>query len=238
MKENKVIEINHINKSYGGKRVLKDVSFTVKPGTIHGFIGPNGAGKTTTLSIIMRLVLPNGGDVKVDGKSVAHNPSFNQDIGFIPAEPRFPSMRVEDYALDCGYLRDISRGEVLQKISSSPLAEFRYKYCHELSTGWKKFLQLFVLSLYRPKIIIADEPANGLDPSFRAKLSKELDNVRKRGGTVLFSTHILADLQKLADDITMIKKGKIVYSGIKTADIEKTYEEYFIDKSEKGLFEL
>lgn len=236
--EKAAIEIKNINKSYGDKKVLSNVSFTVKPGTIHGFIGPNGAGKTTTLSIIMRLVLPTSGNAKVDGKSVAFDPSFNQDIGFIPAEPNFPNMRVEEYAVDCGYLRDVPREEVLKKFFASPLSEHRGKFCHELSTGWKKFLQLFVLSLYRPKIIIADEPANGLDPSFRASLSKELDNIRKRGGTVLFSTHILADLQKLADDITMIKKGRIVYSGVKTADIEKTYEEYFIDKSEKGLFEL
>src|SRR3954470_2518294 len=115
--EKTAIEIKNINKSYGGKKVLSNVSFTVKPGTIHGFIGPNGAGKTTTLSIIMRLVFPNNGEVKVDGKSVAHDPNFNQDVGFIPAEPLFPNVKVEDYALDCGYLRDIPRDEVLKRFS-------------------------------------------------------------------------------------------------------------------------
>ena len=131
----KVIEVNRISKKYD-RYVLNDVSFDVKPGTIHGFIGPNGAGKTTTLSIIMRLVLPNGGDIKVEGKSITTDPSFNEHLGFIPAEPKFPSnLSVEEYALDCGYLRDIPRDKVLQKLVSSPLSQFRYKKCHELSTG-------------------------------------------------------------------------------------------------------
>src|SRR4051794_34931528 len=130
----KIIEVNHISKKYD-KQVLKDVSFDVRPGTIHGFIGPNGAGKTTTLSIIMRLVLPNGDDIKVEGKSVANDPSFNERLGFIPAEPRFPNLTVEDYVLDCGYLRDIPRKQVLRKLASSPLSQFRSKKCHELSTG-------------------------------------------------------------------------------------------------------
>ena len=235
--KNSVIEVENINKRYD-KNVLSNVSFEVKPGTIHGFIGPNGAGKTTTLSIIMRLVIPNGGNVKVEGKSIATDPSFNQNLGFIPAEPRLPSITVENYVLDCGYLRDIPRKEVLQKLSSSPLRQFRYKKCHELSTGWKKILQVFSLSLYKPKILVLDEPFNGLDPSFRKDLFDNLVNVRKEGGTVLLSTHILSDLQKLADDITMIKGGKIVYTGNKTADIEKTYDEYFVKKGGKSLFEL
>jgi ABC-2 type transport system ATP-binding protein len=92
---------------------------------------------------------------------------------------------------------------------------------------------LFILGLYQPEILILDEPFNGLDPSFRQNLIDELQNIVHQGKTVLMSTHILSDLQKLADDITMIKDGKIVYSGAKLADIEKTYEEYFIEKDKK-----
>ena len=82
-----------------------------------------------------------------------------------------------------------------------------------------------------------DEPFNGLDPSFRQDLFNNLLSIKKQGGTILMSTHILSDLQKLADDITMIKNGKIVYTGPKTGDIEQTYEEYFVEKG-KRLFEL
>ncbi|CAH1755792.1 23168_t:CDS:2 [Entrophospora sp. SA101] len=226
-----------MNKKYGNKTVLNNVSFTVREGTIHGFIGPNGAGKTTTLSILTRLVLPTGGEVYIDGKSVINDPTFNERLGFIPAEPRFPSSKVEEYVLDCGYLRDIPKGEVLRKLASSPLNQFRNQNCHSLSTGWKKILQVFILGLYRPRILLLDEPFNGLDPSFRQDLFNNLKSIRADGATILMSTHILSDLQKLADDITMIKNGKIVYTGAKTADIEQTYEDYFIEKG-KGLFEL
>lgn len=233
----KIIEIKKVSKRYGDKTVLNNVSFSVRKGTIHGFIGPNGAGKTTTLSILTRLVLPTRGESYIDNKSVIRDPSFNKNLGFIPAEPRFPNLTVENYLLDCGYLRDIPKKEVLKKLASSPLSQFRHQNCHSLSTGWKKILQVFTLSLYRPKIYLLDEPFNGLDPSFRQDLFNNLKNIRDKGGTILMSTHILSDLQKLADDITMIKGGKIVYTGTKTTDIEKTYEDYFVEKG-KGLFEL
>jgi len=233
----KVIEVKQISKRYGDKTVLNNVSFSVRKGTIHGFIGPNGAGKTTTLSILTRLVLPTRGEAYIDSKSVNRDPRFNENLGFIPAEPKFPSLTVQNYLLDCGYLRDIPREKVLRKLASSPLYQFRYQNCHSLSTGWKKILQVFTLSLYRPRIFLLDEPFNGLDPSFRQDLFNNLLSIKKQGGTILMSTHILSDLQKLADDITMIRKGKIVYSGSKTGDIEKTYEDYFIEKG-KGLFEL
>ncbi|CAG8455821.1 2003_t:CDS:2 [Ambispora gerdemannii] len=232
----KVIEVKQISKRYGDKIVLKNVSFSVRRGTIHGFIGPNGAGKTTTLSILTRLVLPTHGEVYIDNKSVNREPSFNQRLGFIPAEPKFPSLTVENYILDCGYLRDIPKEQVLRKLASSPLSQFRHQNCHSLSTGWKKILQVFTLSLYRPKILLLDEPFNGLDPSFRQDLFNNLKNIKEQGGTILMSTHILSDLQKLADDITMIKRGKIVYTGTKTADIEQTYEDYFIEKGKKIIF--
>src|SRR3954468_25005623 len=109
----KKIEIRRICKKYGSKIVLDNVSFSVRAGTIHGFIGPNGAGKSTTLNISVRLVLPTGGEEYIEGKSVANNPSFNENLGFIPAEPRFISgMTVEEYIQDCGYLRDVPASEI------------------------------------------------------------------------------------------------------------------------------
>jgi ABC-2 type transport system ATP-binding protein len=231
------IQVKKISKKYRHEKVLDNISFLVKKGTIHGFIGPNGAGKTTTLSILTSLVVPNSGEVYIDGKSVRNDPNFNQSLGFIPAEPKLPDLTVEDYVLECGYLRDISKNEVLEKLSRSPLFQFRFQDCNSLSTGWKKVLQLFTLSLYRPKIFLLDEPFNGLDPSFRQSLFNSLKKIKERGETILISTHILSDLQKLADDITMIKGGKIVYTGKTTADIEKTYDDYFVE-SGKALFEL
>jgi ABC-2 type transport system ATP-binding protein len=235
----KIIETKQLGKKYDNKKyVLKGVSFRVKPGTIHGFIGPNGAGKTTTLRILTRLVLPTLGEAYVDNKSVLKDPTFNQRLGFVSAEPILPNYSVEEYLVeDVGRLREIPRQEVIKKLSASPLAPLRSQNCNSLSTGQKKILQLFTLSLYRPKIFLLDEPFNGLDPNFRHDLFNNLQKIKKEGGTILISTHILSDLQKLADDITMIKNGRIVYTGPKTSDIEQTYQDYFIEKG-KGLFEL
>lgn len=209
----------------------------MRQGTIHGFIGPNGAGKSTSLNILVRLVLPNGGEEYVDFKSVGSDPRFNERLGWIPAEPNLPNSSVESYLEDISELRDIPKKEMLQKLFNSPLWRFRRQSCQSLSTGWKKILQVFGLSLYKPKIYFLDEPFNGLDPSFRQDLFNNLKAIRNKGGTILMSTHILSDLQKLADDITMIRGGEIVHTGPKTADIEKTYEEYFIEKGRK-LFDL
>ena len=87
----KVIEVKQVSKRYGDKTVLNNVSFAVRKGTIHGFIGPNGAGKTTTLSILTRLVLPTYGEAYIESKSVNRDPRFNERLGFIPAEPKFPA---------------------------------------------------------------------------------------------------------------------------------------------------
>ena|SRR2546423_12573059 len=132
----KTIEIKRVSKRYSDKTVLDNASFSVRAGTIHGFIGPNGAGKSTTLNISVRLVLPTGGEEYIEGKSVANNPNFNENLGFIPAEPRFISrMKVEEYVRDCGYLRDVPPSEISKKIANSPLAKFRHHTCNSLSTG-------------------------------------------------------------------------------------------------------
>src|ERR1043166_9569295 len=124
--KDKVVEVKQINKRYDGKAVLNHISFAVRKGTIHGFIGPYGAGKSTTLNISVRLVLPTGGEEYINFKSVKNDPTFNEKLGFIPAEPSFPSSTVKSYLLDIGYLRDIPEEEVLRKLANSPLSQFRH----------------------------------------------------------------------------------------------------------------
>src|SRR4051812_22275707 len=123
----KIVELKQVSKRYDNKTVLNNVSFSVRQGTIHGFIGPNGAGKSTSLNISVRLVLPTGGEEFIDFKSVRNDPHFNERLGFIPAEPRFPSLTVENHLLDIGYLRDIPKEVVLRKLTASPLSQFRYQ---------------------------------------------------------------------------------------------------------------
>jgi len=232
------LEAKQIDKSYGSKPVLRGVTFAVKEGTIHGFVGPNGAGKSTTMEIAARLVLPTAGDVYIQGKSVLNNPFFNEWLGSVEAEPNFPPyMTVQGYVLACANLRNVPEKEVLERLARSDLSRHSNQHCNSLSTGQKKMLQLFAVfatierrglpDQSKKIVILMDEPFNGLDFDNRDLLTNRLHEIKAAGGSILISTHDLDDLQHLADDITMIKQGQIVWTGAKTADIKDTYRKIF-----------
>lgn len=238
MNQSSAIQAKEIDKSYGTKLVLSGVTFEVQEGTIHGFVGPNGAGKSTTLGIMVRLILATAGEVYIMGKSVFNDPFFNERLGSVPAEPNFPEdWTVKDCVLRIAGLRELPEGEILARLARSDLARHLHQRCNSLSTGQKKMLQLFLVFSTIEKrgfsgeskkmVILMDEPFNGLDFDNRDLLTNRLHEIKAAGGTVLISTHDLDDLQHLADHITMIKKGQIVWSGPKTADIKETYREIF-----------
>lgn len=234
---NYAIEGQNFTKRFGHKTVVDNASFQVEKGSIHGFIGPNGAGKTTTINSLLGLVIPTQGNLTIEGKKVITDPWFNQNIGYVPAEPNFAKdIRLENFIYLCGMLRDIPRSVIENKLNNSSLNNHRHKLCQELSTGWKKILLVFVaLDLYKPKILILDEVRNGLDPTAWFQLSERLEKFRDEGGVVFISTHYLPDLQKLADKITMIDQGKILYSGAKTDDIEELYKKLIIEQKQDEL---
>ncbi|CAG8630641.1 2746_t:CDS:2 [Ambispora gerdemannii] len=199
-----------LKKVYGGKTVLRDISFSVKKGSIHGFIGPNGAGKTTTLNCLMSGVKPSGGEIYLEGQKIGQDELINQKIGFMTEQAPFSaSLRVEDFIHLAGQVRNIPPQQVEQRLRKSDLNNYRTKKCGELST-------------------VLDEPTSGLDPSYRGILLNQLEQVRARGGTVLISSHILSDLQKLVDSVTLIDRGQIIYTGGKPADIEEMYDKLLL----------
>ncbi|CAI2162233.1 12456_t:CDS:2, partial [Funneliformis geosporum] len=180
-----------------------------RQGTIHGFIGPNGAGKTTTLKCLMDGIEPSSGEIYLDNQKIRQNELVNQKIGFMTERVRFSdNMSVENFIHLAGQLRNISASEIEKRLRKSDLNNHRYK----------NFL---------------DEPTSGLDPSYRGILLKQLEHARQRGVTILISSHILSDLQKLVDEVTFIDKGKIVYTGDKPADIEEIYEKLILKEKMK-----
>nr|CAG8495893.1 9074_t:CDS:2 [Entrophospora candida] len=208
--EDNIIEIRNLKKVYEDRTVLKNISFSVKRGTIHGFIGPNGAGKTTTIESLMGGTIPNDGIIYIDKKRRSEDENINAKIGFMAEKVRFSdSMKVEDFIHLAGKMRSIPPYEVEKRLRKSDLNNHRYKKCGELST-------------------VLDEPTSGLDPSYRGILLKQLENARERGITVLISSHILSDLQKLVDYVTLINKGEIVYNNKKPDDIEEIYEKLIL----------
>lgn len=232
------IEIINVSKTYGSKKVLDRITFSVKKGTIHGLIGPNGSGKTTTMCMIVKLTpLEEKGNIRVYGKSIKEDSYTNSYIGFAPSEvDMLKEYEVEDYIVDYNILRGLEKKYVLEAIDRSPLDVFRYHKIKNLSTGWRKIVQIFNITLSQPEILILDEPFNGLDPEKRRSLFEKLIKMRKEGKTILISTHILSDLQKMADNITMIRSGKTVYNGLITENIEDTYREVFECREEENPF--
>lgn len=206
-----VIEINHLTKTYGKARGITDISFNVEEGEIFGFIGPNGAGKSTTIRTLLSLIYPTSGSAKIFGKDcVQFAPEIKKQIGYLPSEVfYYDNMKVIDllkysasfYKKDC-----TKRMKELAEIMNLDLT----KKIDDLSLGNKKKVGIVQGLLHEPKLIILDEPTSGLDPLMQQKFFELLEVENKKGATILFSSHILTEVQRLCNRVAIIKEGKIV----------------------------
>ncbi|WP_338448074.1 ABC transporter ATP-binding protein [Niallia oryzisoli] len=225
-----VIEINNLTKTYGKARGITDVSFTVEEGEIFGFIGPNGAGKSTTIRTLLSLIYPTSGSAKIFGKDcVKYGPEIKKQIGYLPSEVfYYDNMKVIDllkysasfYKKDCSL-----RIKELAEIMDLDLT----KKIDDLSLGNKKKVGIVQGLLHEPKLIILDEPTSGLDPLMQQKFFDLLEEENKKGATILFSSHILTEVQRLCNRVAIIKEGKIVtVEKIKTLQ-ENNYKKFKIE---------
>ncbi len=206
-----VIEIKNLTKYYGKARGIIDVSFNVEDGEIFGFIGPNGAGKSTTIRTLLSLIYPTSGSATIFGKDIIRfAPEIKKQIGYLPAEVfYYDKMRVIDLL---NYSASFYKKDCSKKIRE--LADFMNldlkKRIDDLSLGNKKKVGIVQGLLHEPKLIILDEPTSGLDPLMQQKFFDLLAEENKKGSTILFSSHILSEVQKLCRRVAIIKDGKIV----------------------------
>jgi len=207
----KTIEVQNLTKYYGKSRGIIDVSFDVEEGEIFGFIGPNGAGKSTTIRTMLALIYPTSGGAKIFGKDcIANSAEVKKEIGYLPSEVfYYDRMKVIDllkysasfYKKDC-----TKRIKELAEIMDLDLS----KRIDDLSLGNKKKVGIVQGLLHSPKLIILDEPTSGLDPLMQQKFFDLLRDENKRGATILLSSHILSEVQRLCDHVAIIKEGKII----------------------------
>ncbi|MFD1415006.1 ABC transporter ATP-binding protein [Oceanobacillus jeddahense] len=208
---NNVIEIKNLTKSYGKHRGIDDVSFSVEKGEIFGFIGPNGAGKSTTIRTLLALIHPTEGSATIFGKDcIKEAPSIAQDIGYLPSETFFyEGMTVKElldytaklYQKDCSKrIKDLS-----EKLKLDMSRKIR-----DLSFGNKKKVGIVAGLLHSPALIILDEPTSGLDPLMQEIFFEILKEENEKGATILFSSHILSEVQKMCDRIAILKEGKVI----------------------------
>jgi ABC-2 type transport system ATP-binding protein len=209
-----VIETNKLTKNYCKSRGIIDVDLSVQEGEIFGFIGPNGAGKSTTIRTLLGLIYPTSGSATIFGKDVVkYGPEIKEEIGYLPSEVfYYDGMRVRDllkysasfYKKDQAEIK--KRADELCKI----LDLDQTKKIDDLSYGNKKKVGIVQGLLHSPKLIILDEPTGGLDPLIQQKFFNLLKDENKKGVTILFSSHILSEVQKMCDRVAIIKEGKIV----------------------------
>ncbi|WP_223595306.1 ABC transporter ATP-binding protein [Neobacillus bataviensis] len=206
-----VIEIKNLTKTYGKARGITNISFNVEEGEIFGFIGPNGAGKSTTIRTLLSLIYPTSGTASIFGKDcIQFAPEIKREIGYLPSEVfYYDNMKVKDllkysasfYKKDCS-----KRIKELAEIMDLDLN----KKIDDLSLGNKKKVGIVQGLLHEPKLIILDEPTSGLDPLMQQKFFELLEEENKKGATILFSSHILSEVQRLCNRVAIIKEGKIV----------------------------
>jgi len=218
-----IIELENITKSYGNHVAVDNLSLQVPRGSIYGFIGPNGSGKTTTIRMIMNILYPDSGIIRIFGKE--HLGTYIDSIGYLPEERGlYRKMKTKELVTFYGELKQVSKpakdaDEWLEKFD---LTKWAGKKVETLSKGMSQKLQFIITVINRPEIIVLDEPFSGLDPVNAEIIKEVILELRDNGATVLFSTHDMAVAERMCDFIFMIHKGQKVLDGT-LENIQKNY---------------
>lgn len=235
-----MIETKELTKFYGRAPGIIGVDLEVKAGEIFGFIGPNGAGKSTTIRTLLGLIRPTSGQAFIFGKDITKDgPEIREEVGYLPSEVfYYDDMRAIDLLKYSGSFYNKDQAKILRRIQQ--LAEYLNldlkKKIDDLSYGNKKKVGIIQGLLHEPKLIILDEPTGGLDPLMQQRFFDLLREENKRGVTILFSSHILSEVQKLCSRVAIIRAGKIVkVEDMKTLakDTHKRVKLEFSDKIDK-----
>ena len=205
------IEVKNISKNYGAQQVLKNVSFDISNGEIVGFLGPNGAGKSTMMKIITGFISATEGEVKVCDMDVASNMIETQKrIGYLPEHnPLYLEMYVREYLQFNASIHKISKEAVKNIIDRTGLTPEAHKKINQLSKGFRQRVGIAASLLHNPQVLILDEPTTGLDPNQLAEIRNLIKEVGK-DKTVLFSTHIMQEVEAICDRVILIHKGEII----------------------------
>jgi ABC-2 type transport system ATP-binding protein len=208
--------VDQVSKSFGTVRAVDGLSVRVPAGSIYGFLGPNGAGKTTTIRMIMDIISPDSGRIHVLGQVAARQ--SKRRIGYMPEERGvYPKMKVRGILSYLGSIKGMTRGELAVEIprwlEAVGLAGWADKRVEDLSRGMQQKLQFVVTAINNPDLLILDEPFAGLDPVNLDVIKDIILSMRDAGKTVIFSTHVMDQAERLCDYILLINRGRKVIDG-------------------------
>lgn len=211
-----VVEFEDVSKSFGGKRVVSDISFSVGKGEIFGLLGPNGAGKTTLIRLLLDIIKPDAGEVRISGPS--SGAAAKDRIGYLPEERGlYRKLNLMDMLVYLAQLKNVPKKRAQEMVETRlrllGMFEHRNKKVEELSKGMQQKIQFISAVIHEPDLIILDEPFSGLDPVNTRVIKDSILEFKRAGKTIILSTHMMEQAQALCDRILMVNRGKRVLYG-------------------------
>ncbi|MEU8233572.1 ATP-binding cassette domain-containing protein [Actinoplanes sp. NPDC048967] len=212
--DRQAIEVSRLTKRYGTVTAVRELTFTVEPGVVTGFLGPNGAGKTTTMRMLTGLVSPSSGTATIGGRPYARLPKPSRTVGAVfDADAFHPGHTARDHLRVYAAMGGCPDTRVTELLDLLGLTEAADRRTRGFSTGMRQRLNLATALLGDPRVLLLDEPSNGLDPEGMLWLRGFLRRLAGEGRTVLISSHVLSEVQQLVDDVVVIRRGELVAAG-------------------------
>jgi len=223
-----VLQLQNVVKNFATVRALDGVSFEVEKQSIFGMLGPNGAGKTTSIRIITTIFRQDTGEVLFNGEKLRE--SHAEQMGYMPEERGlYKKMKVWEQLVYLAQLKGLSHRDAKKKVfdwlEKFEIKDWWNKKVMDLSKGMSQKIQFIVTILHEPKLIILDEPFSGLDPVNSKLIEEEIQNLRQKGATIIFSTHRMEQVEEICENIILINKGKVVLNG-KVSEIKQQFKKH------------
>ena len=237
-----MLSIEKVTKRYDGHTAVDDLSLVIEPGGVFGLLGPNGAGKTTIIRMVMNIIQPDEGRISIFGEPL--NERMKEKVGYLPEERgMYRKMKVIDHLVFLGEIKGISASVALERskkwLAKVGLADWQDKTVESLSKGMQQKIQFISTVLHDPQLVILDEPFSGLDPINTEMLKDIITEMKDQGRTVVLSTHLMDQVEKLCNRICLINKGrKILEGGL--ADIKMKMSKNVVSirfSGDRGLLE-
>ena len=235
----KLVEIQNISKSFVNHCALNDVSMDINEGTVFGLLGPNGAGKTTLIRILNQITLPDKGQILFQGHLLSRGDI--EKVGYLPEERGlYKKMTVGEQAVYLAQLKGLSRADAIQRLNywfhKFEIEKWWNKKTEELSKGMQQKVQFIVTIIHEPAFLILDEPFSGFDPINANLLKTEILELKKRGATIIISTHNMASVEEICDEIALINKSKKILNG-PLAQIKQQFKQNLFQMKLSGVQE-
>ncbi|MDR2868213.1 MAG: ATP-binding cassette domain-containing protein [Bacteroidales bacterium] len=224
----KLIEVKGVSKSFANHKALDNISLSIEEGVIYGLLGPNGAGKTTLIRILNRITAPDTGEILFQG-----HPLTNADIahiGYLPEERGlYKKMKVGEQAIYLAQLKGLPKSEAAKRLHywfrKFEIEEWWNRKVEELSKGMQQKVQFIITLIHHPKFLIFDEPFSGFDPINTTLLRNEILSLKKNGATIILSTHNMASVEEICDEIALINRSKKILEG-KIFDLKQQFKKH------------